>query len=380
MASPNGPLLRIAIVGAGTSGLLLTLMLQRQGHRVSLFERSSAPRAEGCGILLVAAGVQAVLEAGVPGLVENLIAAGQKVQTFHIRNLGGRSINSSPAEQRPGEPPGLLIHRSAILKTLWQEVDPDLFHGDCAVANCHQDETGVSVEFSDGRSWQGDLLIGADGIFSQVAMAVAPERHLNYLGDRVWRGVVADDHFCTNGDFFVYARGRGIYANFFDLGRDEQGIAQTHWGFFNEEDLPAERSEQRRLLQEPVPPEALAKLAADAAALIASTPATRVIANWSFDLDPLPRLAIGRIGLIGDAAHAMSSSQARGMTAGLEDALVMARALAIFPTDPCAALGAYQTERLPVVHKYQNQSREMSNRAGRSRRPQRQHQAPSSAP
>jgi len=58
----DSPPLRIAIAGTGTSGLLLAMMLQRQGHRVSLFERACAPRTEGCGILLVAAGVQAVME------------------------------------------------------------------------------------------------------------------------------------------------------------------------------------------------------------------------------------------------------------------------------------------------------------------------------
>ena len=36
-SAPTG--LRIAVVGAGSSGLLLSLILQRQGHRVTLFER-----------------------------------------------------------------------------------------------------------------------------------------------------------------------------------------------------------------------------------------------------------------------------------------------------------------------------------------------------
>jgi 2-polyprenyl-6-methoxyphenol hydroxylase-like FAD-dependent oxidoreductase len=371
--------LRIAIAGAGTSGMLLALILQRQGHEVSLFERAAAPRTEGCGILLVAAGVQAVAEAGVPGLAERLIAAGQPVKSFHIRNLRGGVINVSQADQEPGDPPSLLIHRTAILETLWKEVDPGLFHGGCSVESCHQDETGVVAEFSDGRRWEGDLLIGADGIFSRVAEAVAPERRLNYLGDRVWRGVVADDRFCSEGEFFVYARGRGIYANFFHLGPDEQGIARTHWGFFNEEDLPEDRKEQRRLLQEPIPPEALAKLSPEAAALIAATPPVQVVANWSFDLDPLPRLVRGRVGLIGDAAHAMSSSQARGMSAGFQDAVVLARALASSAGAPVEALQAYEAERLPVVHSHQIRSREVSNRIGRSRRPKGQRPDPVAA-
>ena len=105
-----------------------------------------------------------------------------------------------------------------------------------------------------------------------------------------------------------------------------------------------------------------------AAALIAATPPEAVVANWSFDLEPLPQLVQGRVALLGDAGHAMSSSQARGMTAGLEDALCLARALA-GAADPLAALQAYERDRLPVVHRYQARSREVSERIGRQARP-----------
>jgi 2-polyprenyl-6-methoxyphenol hydroxylase-like FAD-dependent oxidoreductase len=77
----------------------------------------------------------------------------------------------------------------------------------------------------------------------------------------------------------------------------------------------------------------------------------------------------GRVALIGDAGHAMSSSQARGMTAGLEDGECLARQLAADREDPLAALQAYERERLPRVQAYQNRSREISNRIGRARRP-----------
>jgi 2-polyprenyl-6-methoxyphenol hydroxylase-like FAD-dependent oxidoreductase len=203
-------------------------------------------------------------------------------------------------------------------------------------------------------------------------------RRLSYLGDRVWRGVVPDDRFCRDGEFFVYARGRGVYANVFDLGCDREGVPLTHWGVFQEEILPASRDEQRRLLQEPVPEPALAKLPADLAALIRATPPERQVANWSFDIDPLPSLAVGRVALLGDAGHAMSSSQARGMTAGLEDALALARQLEAVPAAAAGhrqdavvtALERYNAERLPVVHRYQERSREVSARTGRLRRPQ----------
>lgn len=65
---------------------------------------------------------------------------------------------------------------------------------------------------------------------------------------------MTDATFCTDGDFFVYARGRGIYANFFDLGPDGEGRGRTHWGFFQEEELPDDREARQRLLEEGCPP------------------------------------------------------------------------------------------------------------------------------
>jgi 2-polyprenyl-6-methoxyphenol hydroxylase-like FAD-dependent oxidoreductase len=384
----TSPPLDIAVVGAGSAGLSLAAQLHRQGHRVRLFEKADRLRADGCGILLVKSGVEAIAASGVPGLLDRFLAEGLPVSRFVVRNLRGDLIDSSPAPRQEGEWPSLLMHRRAILEALADALPADLIHYGADLLSWRQTlptETptdgaaGGAVEavFSDGSRWRGDLLVGADGLFSRVAPLVAPERRLAYLGDRVWRGVVRDASFCRDGEFFVYARGRGVYANVFDLGPDPQGQDLTHWGFFQEEPLPADREEQRRLLCEPVPEEALAKVPADLAALIRATPPEAVVANWSFDIDPLPRLRQGRVVLIGDAAHAMSSSQARGMTAGLEDAVGLARALdprgsgdLTSPRALAEALAGWERERLPVVHAYQERSRSISARTGRRRPPQ----------
>jgi len=398
----QSPALRVAIAGAGSSGLLLALILQRQGHQVCLFERAPDLRPEGCGILLVRSGMEAIAAAGIPALLEEILAAGLPVSRFVVRNLRGDLINSSPAEREPGELPSLLIQRRFILEAMAARLEAGAFRPGAGLLCWSQDSAGVEAHFDDGSYWQGDLLVGADGLHSRVAQQLAPLRRLNFLGDRVWRGVVADGSFCSDGEFFVYARGRGVYANVFELGTDADGVPLTHWGFFQEEVLPADRSEQRRLLSEPVPVEGLAKLPADLAALIRATPPQRQVANWSFDIDPLPTLVAGRVALLGDAGHAMSSSQARGMTAGLEDAVALAQQLGALLAEASDGAGAehrsfraaspegggaanpegaaccaletallrYNAERLPVVHRYQEHSRQVSARTGRMRRPQ----------
>ena len=339
---------------------------------MKVFEKADGVRTDGCGILLVKSGVEAIAASAIPGLLDRLLAEGLPVSRFVVRNLRGDLIESAPAEREAGELPSLLIHRRVILEALADVLPPEVLVPGAELLSWQQtpqQEPAVEATFADGRRWSGDLLVGADGLFSKAAPLVAPERRLNYLGDRVWRGVVPDGTFCRDGEFFVYARGRGVYANVFDLGVDRQGQPLTHWGFFQEEPLPAEREEQRRLLSEPVPEDALAKVPADLAELIRRTPPGAQVANWSFDIDPLPRLRQGRVVLIGDAAHAMSSSQARGMTAGLEDAVELVRDLA--PQRSVEeSLQIWERKRLPVVHGYQERSRAVSARTGRRRPPQ----------
>jgi salicylate hydroxylase len=349
---------RVGIIGAGTSGVYLASLLAQKGFQVSLFEKAPYPRTEGCGILLIQAGMEA-LHQGNPDACQSIVHAGAPVKRFEFRNLRGDVFNSESVSYAEGELPGMLVHRKPILEALLSHVPPTCLQYGAELDSITQLPERVIAHFKDGRQWEGDVLVGADGIVSKVRQDVVPGVNLSYLGDLVWRGVVADRTFCPDGTFLVYARGRGIYANFFDIGGD-----RTHWGFFIEKDQVG--SERGVLLpQDPaIPTQELAKLPEDARAIIESTPLEQVVSRYSYDIDPLPQLYKGRIVLIGDAAHAKSPSRARGMTSGFEDALSLSRHLTA-GADIATALAEFQSERLPIVHEYQRTSRQQSQKIGR---------------
>jgi 2-polyprenyl-6-methoxyphenol hydroxylase-like FAD-dependent oxidoreductase len=352
---------RIGIIGAGTTGVYLASLLSKQGIDVALFEKATYPRTDGCGILLVQAGMEALNE-GSPEACKAIINAGAPVTLFEFRNLRGGVIKSEAVTYKKDELPGMLVHRKPILESLLETVPSYCIHYNADLEAIVQYPGGVIARFKDGQEWQGDLLIGADGIGSGVREFVVPGINLHYLGDLVWRGIVEDRIFCPDGTFLVYARGRGIYANFFDIGN-----GRTHWGFFLEKEQL--ETEKGRLVPQDaaIPPEELAKLPDDARAIISATPLETIVSRYSYDIDPLPRLYNGRVLLVGDAAHAKSPSRARGMTSGFEDALTLSKLLAA-NSDIDEVLAAFQAERMPIVHEYQQTSREISRKIGRSQK------------
>ncbi len=357
--------LKIGIIGAGSSGLYLANLLARQHHcSVTLFERAAAPRAEGCGILLVTSGMQALFE-GDPELCHQISTTGAVAKTFEFRNMRDLVVNEHQAEYAADEWPSLLVHRGKILEALLHRLPAGCLRVNAKLIQVNQDAAGVTAQFADGSTWTGDVLVGADGLFSAVRDCVVPAASPCYLGDVVWRGIVPDHDFCTDGNFKVYMRSRGVYANFFDLGN-----GYTHWGFFIEKDQTDAERDRPIPADIDIPAAELDKLPDAPRAVIEGTPAADIKCRFSYDLDPLPQIHRGRIVLIGDAAHAKSPTRARGMTSGFEDALSLSRYLAAASPDSVLSdLTAFAAERLPIVHEYQRSSREISMKVGRMRRP-----------
>ena len=285
-------------------------MLIKKGFQVDLFEKAPHPRTDGCGILIVQAGMEA-LHQGNPQISQKIINSGAPVKLFEFRKLCGDVINSEPVTYEENELPGMLVHCKAILEALLEELPPDTIRFNAELALIAQTEHSAIAHFKDGSHWEGDLLIGADGKVSKVRQFVVPGVELCYLGDLVWRAIVTDNNFCPEGNYLLYVRDRGIYANFVNLGAN-----RTQWGFFLEKDLADFEVGTLQPTNIIIPPQELAKLPEDARNVIESTPLENIVCRYSYDIDSLPQLYDGRIILIGDVAHAKSPTRARGMTSG----------------------------------------------------------------
>jgi salicylate hydroxylase len=172
--------LDVAVAGCGPAGLAAALLLARDGHRVTLYERFEAPRPIGSGLMIQPTGI-AVLER--LGLAQALTAAAAPIERlFGKAEPSGRTVLDVRYEwlRLPGAR-GFGVHRAALFDLLYRAVAGvgiPIETGRTVAGSATAGE-GRRLVFEDGdRSPRFDLVVDALGTAS--ALAPASGRPLAY--------------------------------------------------------------------------------------------------------------------------------------------------------------------------------------------------------
>lgn len=160
----------IGIAGCGIAGLAAALLLHRQGHRVTLYERFGEPRPLGSGLMIQPTGL-AVLDR--LGLASRIMRSGAPIARLYGRNAAGRVV----LDARYGDlaQPGVFgigIHRASLFSALYDAVlaenIPILTHSE--VSGSELDGGGRRLVLADGaRSRTHELAVDALGIHTTLA-------------------------------------------------------------------------------------------------------------------------------------------------------------------------------------------------------------------
>ena len=352
---------RVLIVGGGIGGLTAALALSRAGHSVRLYEQAPAFGEIGAGIMLTPNATRVLRHFGLGAALDRsgMRPPASRYRRFDDAALMGDAPLADVMESTFGAP-WLHIHRSDLLDALLAAVrkqgGTDLYAGHRATG-CAQAGAGATVQFGNGASAAGDLLVACDGMRSTVRAQLAEYAQPRFRGQVAWRALapagglperVSDRASVVwigeDRHIVQYVLRGGSLVNYVAIAA-QQEWAEEGWN------RPAGLEEVQR---------EFAGWHEDVQSLLSATPPGALYKWGLFDRDPLEQWVYGRIALLGDAAHPMLPFMAQGSAMAIEDAAVLARCLEAFD-DLEAALSRYQAVRGERTARVILQSRAQTN-------------------
>jgi salicylate hydroxylase len=346
--------MRIIVIGAGIGGLAAALTLARSGFEVAVYEQASELREVGAGVQISPNATRILHRLG---LEEPLRRYGVRPRAGVIRRWDdGREISRQPLAdvcERNYGAPYYHFHRAELLDVLSAAVPKGVVHLDHRFVGLTQREGRVEVRFQNGATDNADVIVGADGIHSTVREAIIGKESPHFSGHVAYRGLVPASRVEQLGIELAACSWWGPEHHFvhYFVGA---GARYLNWvavtpGEWRIESWTA-RGEIADALKE------FDGWHPQVRAMIASAETTN---RWAlYDRDPLPRWSVGRVTLMGDAAHAMLPYMAQGAVQSIEDAAVLAKCLEQAGAHNVdAALRRYEETRKPRASRCQEGSR-----------------------
>ena len=352
----TAPRTDVLIVGGGVGGLALALSLHQAGISSRVFEAVPAILPLGVGINLLP---HAMRELSELGLQDALAARAIETRELAFYSRHGQFIYKEPRGRFAGyDWPQLSIHRADLHDVLLTAVRQRL--GDDAVQLGHrciqvdQDANGVTLHFDKAQPQSGKLVVGCDGIHSALRRQLVPgEGPPKYSGVNMWRGAVRWPAF-LGGDTMVSTGwmtvGKTVIYPVRPGTPETGGLPLINWvAEIERPDAVRQDWTGRGRLADMMP--AFAGLKFDWLDITAMIESTEEILEYPMvDRDPLPRWNLGRLTLLGDAAHPMYPRGSNGAGQAIIDARFLAGQIRKLGATE-AALAAYETVRNPATAK-----------------------------
>lgn len=332
--------MKAIVCGAGVAGPMTAIALKRAGVDAAIYEARARPDIHAGLFLGIAAnGMRVLEEFDLLRRLEEHVLIPTPMMTF-LNAKGRRLGRVSNGHLASGNRPVTLM-RGALNQALADaatERGITIRYG-AGIRGYRQENGAVRALFSDGSEVEADLIIGADGVHSQLRTQMIGHRaQADYTGLINLGGIVSGSGLAPTPDEMVMIWGSRA---FFGYTVRPNGEA---WWFANigAPEVPKRgtrsATEHWRTL--------LVDLFADDLPLIRQlVEATAEIgAHPIYDVATVPTWHQERAVLIGDAAHATSPSSGQGASLALEDAVVLAKSLRDIG-DPIEAVARFEALR-----------------------------------
>src|SRR4030081_3262215 len=329
----------VVVVGGGPTGLMLAGELALAGVDVAIVERR--PNQELAGSRAGGLSSRTLEVFDQRGIVDRFLAEGQIAQVagFAVMRL---DISDFPTRHNYG----LALRQKHIERILAggvSELAVPIYRS--RELTCFaQDDTGVTIELSDGASLRASYLVGCDGGRSLVGKAAGFEFR---GGDATPSSILAEARGAEDPPLGIHRTALGIHA----FGREGYEIRDGKIVFANEGPIGVMVTEKYVGATTEPPLGGLS----EALVALGGTDYGIHSLTWISRFTDMSRQAAayrkGRVLLAGDAAHVHSPVGGQGLNTGVQDAVNLGWKLAqvVKGTSPEGLLDTYHVERHPVA-------------------------------
>ncbi|KAM7252133.1 hypothetical protein ACFE04_024016 [Oxalis oulophora] len=373
LVKPNTKNLRILVAGGGIGGLVFALAAKKKGFDVVVFERDvSAIRGEGQyrGPIQIQSNALAALEAIDLDVADEVMKAGcitgDRINGL-VDGISGtwyvKFDTFSPAAER-GLPVTRVISRMTLQKILARAVGEDIILNDSNVVDFVDDGNKVTVTLDNGEVYEGDMLVGADGIRSKVRENLFGPTDAVYSGYTCYTGIAdfVPSDIESVGETYVesvFCRYRVFLGHKQYFVSSDVGAGKMQWyAFYNEAPggVDAPNAKKERLLK------IFDGWCDNVTDLILATDEEAILRRDIYDLAPSFTWGRGRVTLLGDSIHAMQPNMGQGGCMAIEDSYQLALEVekawsesveANRPIDVVSALKSYEETRklrVAIIH------------------------------
>ncbi|MGZ9719514.1 FAD binding domain-containing protein [Rhizobium miluonense] len=351
--------MRIRIVGGSLAGLFIGNLLQRDGHDVKIYERSSSGLAgRGAGLVGQRELFKILRVLGCEHLAHVGVVAKERI--YLNRDGGVAEVFSTPQTQ---------ISWDVLYATVASHLPMDSYVVGRAVKNVAETPQGVRLTFEGNETEEAELVIGADGMGSVVRGFVSRENRNEFAGYVAWRGLIPETALPAEVsilvDRFAFYIVRGVHMLGYLVpgqnGEMEKGKRRYNWVWYRlvphaelaalftgvdgrtfEYSLPRGALSETRL--QTLRQDAFSVLPPQFAQVVEAEPLPSIHGIFDYEAE---RMVSRRVALVGDAAFVVRPHTAMGVAKAAGDALALREALS--RSDNLAeALARYEHERLPV--------------------------------
>ncbi len=327
----------ITIIGGGIAGLSLAVALEKKGINYHLYEQTAELRPVGAGIILANNAMQVYRHLGISDVLKQ---AGHPISMIHLTDAKLNALTSTNLSlfEEKYKLTNLAIHRAALIDILKSHIDPQKLILDAKLEEIEFNNFSREyfLKFKNQQETKTKILIGADGINSQVRNKLFPKRKIRLTNQVCWRGIGKFDPPHNFKAELTEAWGKAKRFGFVPL--DDQTV---YWyALKNKEANDLHDLNKLKTLFRNFHP--------SVTSILSQTNGKVIHKSVISDLEPSKNWYDDQVCLMGDAAHATTPNMGQGACQAIEDAYVLSECLSRYETP--MAFKNFQMLRLKKVN------------------------------